>query len=398
METVPVREAADESMLGQRVQVQGWLYRRSETDEHIDLIIRDPTGFMVCRFTKSGISENLAVQAAGINERSSIVIEGVMNRDPDTTSGFRLEAVEMELVDEAEDIDVAGGQTDNFYRDINELWKYPDRYGALNRLGSKVFNRINGFFRKQEWYFTDPPIHVNEAYEGGLFVDDDRVSDPMPFLEALSYVLGRTYTVHEGRDDRMFSAAATWTDLPAMAELGQDLVSRVMIGVAKESHPEMDTLKRDYTAIREDVASFETLDHDGVLEMTGQDELGEQAFHAIGEDHEHPVIVLGREREPQDIALTGEDDAVETISIVAPDGHGRVFESFAFETEPGAIIDRLRDTGQDPDRHEWLMDLRRDGVVPHTGVRVFQRPFIRWLADLHHEEDGRNFYHTFSKL
>ncbi|MDY6771242.1 MAG: OB-fold nucleic acid binding domain-containing protein [Candidatus Nanohaloarchaea archaeon] len=393
-----VREVADESMLGQRVRLRGWLYRRSETEDYIDLVLRDETGFIVCRFSKSGVKENTAVQAAGINERSSIQVEGVVNRDEDAVSGFRVEAVELELIDEAEDIDVAGGESTNFYRDINELWKYPDRYASITRIQSRVFEELNTYFRRQEWRFVDPPLHVNEHEEGSLFVHDDRVTDPLPFLEALAPILGKVYTVYEGDDDRVFEAVATWSGIEDIEALARDLLHRVTLNVAKGSSTELSTLKRSYSDIREQAVELDEMQFEEALDEVEDESWDGDACHALGQGREAPVLVRGRERRADDVHLAGGDDTVQYSCVAAPEGHGKLLEVFAFEQRPTSIIERLQDTGQDPDDYEWLMDLRRDGVVPHTGIRVFKHPFVRWIADVHHEKDAKNFYNTFSKL
>jgi asparaginyl-tRNA synthetase len=53
--------------------------------------------------------------------------------------------------------------------------------------------------------------------------------------------------------------------------------------------------------------------------------------------------------------------------LLAPEGYGQIIGSSERMSDPGLLIQRIRNHGLPMEPYQWYVDLRKYGSVPHSG-------------------------------
>ena len=94
MKPVLIKDIADHE--GEVVTLAGWLYNKRSSGKLHFLQVRDGTGIIQCVVSQSDVSEKVFQDSDTIQQESSLVITGSVQKDPRSPLGYEIHASEMQ--------------------------------------------------------------------------------------------------------------------------------------------------------------------------------------------------------------------------------------------------------------------------------------------------------------
>src|ERR1039457_844682 len=86
---VKISDAAQH--VGERVQIQGWLYNLRKSGKIVFPIVRDGSGMIQCVAVKSSLPEELFETLKGLTQESSLTVTGTLRAEPRAAGGYELD-------------------------------------------------------------------------------------------------------------------------------------------------------------------------------------------------------------------------------------------------------------------------------------------------------------------
>ncbi|MFG3282167.1 asparagine synthetase A [Streptomyces sp. NPDC048111] len=75
-----------------------------------------------------------------------------------------------------------------------------------------------------------------------------------------------------------------------------------------------------------------------------------------------------------------EPGVLRNFDLIAPEGYGELCSGSERTNDYAAIVTRIRETGENPDKYRWYLDLVREGVPASTGFGVGVERLTRYVA------------------
>jgi asparaginyl-tRNA synthetase len=80
--------------------------------------------------------------------------------------------------------------------------------------------------------------------------------------------------------------------------------------------------------------------------------------------------------------------------MLAPDGYGEIIGGSQRELDEQALVNGLKNQGENAADYEWYLDTRRFGSVPHAGFGMGVERIIAWFCGLDNIKDAIAFPRT----
>src|SRR5437763_2834627 len=84
--------------VGERVQIQGWLYNLRKSGKIVFPIVRDGTGLMQCVAAKSNLPEQLFEKLKNLTQESSLIVTGTVRAEARAIGGYELDVSDAQVV------------------------------------------------------------------------------------------------------------------------------------------------------------------------------------------------------------------------------------------------------------------------------------------------------------
>lgn len=177
----------------------------------------------------------------------------------------------------------------------------------------------------------------------------------------------------------------------AMA-LAEGLVSFVVDEVARTMPAELELLGRDRDALRETVAgAFGRVGHqDATAELVGlghpQDPAAEidwQGEEILSARSSHPFFVTDYPKGSRgfyDRELPDRPGVLNNFDLIAPEGYGELASGSERESDYATLVTRMRETGENPAKYGWYLDLARRGIPGSAGFGIGLERFTRFVT------------------
>ncbi|MFF1868920.1 asparagine synthetase A [Streptomyces sp. CB03911] len=78
----------------------------------------------------------------------------------------------------------------------------------------------------------------------------------------------------------------------------------------------------------------------------------------------------------------GEPGLLRNFDLIAPDGYGELCSGSERTNEYADIITRMRETGENPQKYRWYLDLVREGIPASAGFGIGVERLTRYVAGL----------------
>ncbi|WP_437097398.1 asparagine synthetase A [Streptomyces sp. enrichment culture] len=179
-----------------------------------------------------------------------------------------------------------------------------------------------------------------------------------------------------------------------MIRLAEGLVRHVVFEVCADSHEELVLLGRAPSSLEETVSrAFGRLTHTAAHERLhdlGHDQDGGAEIDWAGEvllsrDFTTPFFVVDYpkgsrgfyDRERADVP-----GVLENFDLLLPDGYGELCSGSRREARYATIVTRIRETGENPAKYDWYLNLLRDGLPESSGFGIGLERFTRFVCGL----------------
>jgi asparaginyl-tRNA synthetase len=71
------------------------------------------------------------------------------------------------------------------------------------------------------------------------------------------------------------------------------------------------------------------------------------------------------------------------FDLIAPEGYGELCSGSERESNYGTIISRIRETGENPAKYDWYLQMLREGIPGSAGFGIGVERLTRYIAGLH---------------
>jgi asparaginyl-tRNA synthetase len=150
------------------VRLKGWLYNKRSSGKIIFIILRDGTGIIQCVASVNGIGQDEFEKLDKLNQESSLIVEGVVKKDPRAPGGYELEVKNYYIVSEAfDDYPITLKEHGiEFLLDNRHLWIRTPRQRAILTIRAQIVKACRDFLDKEGFVNVDAPILTPSACEG----------------------------------------------------------------------------------------------------------------------------------------------------------------------------------------------------------------------------------------
>ncbi|GAA3228617.1 hypothetical protein GCM10010532_062690 [Dactylosporangium siamense] len=177
-------------------------------------------------------------------------------------------------------------------------------------------------------------------------------------------------------------------------DLLQGLLRHIVRHVLRESKADLAALGRDpdvfEALLREE---FERISHpDAVAHLrrlqhlqSTDSEIDWEGERLISEQTDRPFFIVGYPKGSRgftDGESSTEPGVLRNFDLIAPDGFGELCSGGERTYEYRRLIERMRETGENPAKYTWYLDLAREGLRPSAGFGLGLERVTRYLAGL----------------
>lgn len=100
----------NDSRVGERVCVRGWIYRRSVVGGKAFVRVRDSTGVIQVVVDSSKLGEELVRELKNIGLEASVSACGILEKEPRAPGGYEIEADSFRIIGSSRDFPIKGGE------------------------------------------------------------------------------------------------------------------------------------------------------------------------------------------------------------------------------------------------------------------------------------------------
>ena len=415
---VKISDAAQH--VGERVQIQGWLYNLRKSGKIVFPIVRDGSGTMQCVAVKSSLPEELFETLKGLTQESSLTVTGTLRAEPRAAGGYELDVSDahvLQRVSEEHPYPITPKEHGvEFLMDHRHLWLRSRRQHAAIRVRHQVIKSIRDYFDSHGFTLVDTPIFTPAACEGTTtlfevdYFEDEKVyltqsgqlyneANIMAFGKV--YCFGPTFRAEKSKTRRhltefwMVEPEMAFADLDEIKRVAEEMIVYVVSRILEERKEDLKVLERDTSKLENVLPPFPRMSYDEavtILQSKGSaitwgGDFGNTDETLLTQDFDRPVIVDRYPSEIKAFYFAPDEQRPEValgVDIIAPEGFGEIVGGGQRIHDLALLEKRLADHGLPREAFEWYLDLRRFGTVPHGGFGMGVERFVAWMCGLEH--------------
>ncbi len=176
--------------------------------------------------------------------------------------------------------------------------------------------------------------------------------------------------------------------------LAQDLVVQVISRVIADRAADLELLGRDDSAFYELLHNpFESITHAeavAALHDVGHDQNPDAEIDWVGEatlsqKASRPFFITDYPKGSRafyDQESRTEPGRLHNFDLIAPEGYGELSSGSVREFEYARVVERLRETGENPAKYAWYLRMVREGIPSSAGFGIGVQRFTRYIAGL----------------
>lgn len=415
---------------GEQVELRGWVANRRSSGKIRFLHIRDGSGTIQCVVTISGVTPEVFDLADRIAYESSVIVRGLVRKDPRSPVGYELSVEDLQTVAEAAPYPIAKKDHGvGFLMDYRHLWLRSSRQTALMRIRATLTRAARSFLDNLGFVAVEAPILTPTACEGTTSLFEVGYFDRSAYLtqsgqlygEAAAmalgnvYVHGPTFRAEKSKTRRhltefwMIEPEMAFWDLDRTIDLAESLVCRIVAEVLDTCGRHLKTLERDTTLLERVTPPFPRITYSQAVDVIKEsgmefqwgDDMGADEEAVLSQVYDKPVFVTHypaaikafyMKRDPEDSRLAL------AVDLLAPEGYGEIIGGGQREDSLETLEQTIQDHGLDPEPLQWYLDLRRYGSAPHAGFGIGIERTLAWITGIHHVREAIAFPRTMDRL
>jgi len=417
---------------GQVVVLKGWLANKRSSGKLHFLQVRDGSGVIQCVAFKGNLDADLFQRADHLPQESSLVVTGLVKKDPRSPVGYEIDVQKLEIVHEAApEFPIAKKEHGvAFLMENRHLWLRSQRQRVILGVRHSIVKAIRDYFDERGFVLTDSPILTPAACEGTstlfevpyfdlgkayLTQSGQLYGEASAMAVGKAYVFGPTFRAEKSKTRRhltefwMVEPEVAFMDLAGDMDLAEDFVSTVVQTVLKKHRDELTKiLERDVAPLERVAKPFPRITYDEAIEriraarpetpIKWGDDIGGDEETILANQFDRPVLVHRFPSEMKAFYFKREGKYALGFDALAPEGYGEIIGGGQREDDHDVLVARIRENNLPPEAFQWYLDLRKYGSVPHAGFGLGVERTVAWICGLHHVRETIPFARMMERL
>ena len=419
------------TLVGQEVEIKGWLYNKRSSGPIAFLELRDGTGWVQAVAAKADVGEAVWELIETVSQESSVVVTGKVAKHPKKENVFELQVINFAILQLAQDYPIAHKEHGpDFLMDNRHLWLRSKKQWAILRVRDAIITAINEYLHKEHFIKVDSPIFTPNACEGTTTLF------PVPYfdlgtaylsqsgqlyIEAAIASVGRCYDfgpvfrAEKSKTKRhltefwMMDAEGAFVEHEDNLNIQEGLVRYIIRYCLTNCQEELKILERNTEPLEKADKPFTRLSYDEAIKKLNElgsdikygEDLGNDDEGLLTKDSEVPVFITKwpksikpfyMKRDPENADLVLNDD------LIATEGAGELIGGSQREEDYELLLSRIKAEGLNEEDYNWYLDLRKYGSVPHSGFGIGLERTVRWITGVEHIRETIPFPRTIGRL
>lgn len=403
-------------LVGQKVDLRGWVYNTRSSGKVKFLELRDGTGIVPCVYFKSECDESAFGLFDELTQETSVKVTGTVRKHPKHEGVYEIGAQSLEIIGRSVEYPISPKEhgTD-FLMENRHLWVRSRRQHAILRVRHEIINAIRDFFDGRGFTLTDAPIFTPSACEGTSNLFETKYFDEKMYLsqsgqlymEATAAALGKvycfgpTFRAEKSKTRRhliefwMVEPEVAFNDMYDNMELAEQFVEYIVQRTLKNRPDELRVLERDISKLEPIKGPFPRLHYREAAEMVKKenpnfvigDDFGGTDETIVSSKYDKPVFV---HHYPAAVkAFYMKEDPKEPgyamgCDLLATEGYGEIIGGGQREDNLEILQRKIREHDLRDEDFRWYNDLRRYGSFPHSGFGLGVERTVAWICGLPH--------------
>jgi asparaginyl-tRNA synthetase len=402
---------------GQTVTLRGWLADKTDKGKLQFLRVRDGSGFIQAVVFQRDVPPEQFEQAKRATQESSLIVTGVVRKEPRAPGGYELSVNNLEVVQVAAEYPISPKEHGvEFLMANRHLWLRSSRQHAILRIRATVIKAIRDWLDDHGFMLVDTPILTPAAVEGTttLFATDyygipafltqsgQLYNEANIFAFGKVYCFGPTFRAEKSKTRRHLSefwmvepewAYGTLDDYMRVAE---EMVSHIVQTVLRERAAELQLIERDTSKLANIAPPFPRISYDDAVKIVQEkndpnfkwgDDFGAPDETTISEQFDRPVFVHHYPTEMKAFYMALDPARPEvclSADLLAPEGYGEIIGGGQRSDQLEYLEAQIKKHNLPRETYAWYLDLRKYGSVPHAGFGLGIERTVAWICKLEH--------------
>ena len=455
MQRTRIADILRRASAGGEVLVQGWVKTRRSSKNVSFIQVNDGSTLKDLQVVVDGSLPGHEL-VESLSTGCSVSVTGSLVESPGKGQQYELQAGRLEVLGYADPEEYPLQKKRHsleYLREIAHLRPRTNTFGAVARVRNAMAYAIHNFFQDSGFLYVQTPIITASNAEGtgdmfrvttldleklprtGGSVDNEEdffgkpafltVSGQMEaeiFAVALAdvYTFGPTFRAENSNTSRhlaefwMVEPEVAFCDLDRLAGLAEDFLKHIFSHVLDNCGEDMAFFNQwiDKSAIStlDGIinSSFERLTYTeaiDILRHSGEEfEYPVEWGNDLQSEHERfltekkfgkPVIVTDYPKEIKAFYMRMNEDGrtVRALDVLVP-RIGEIIGGSQREERREVLLERIRDSGLNPEDYWWYLDLRKYGTVPHAGFGLGFERAVQFVTGMQNIRDVISFPRT----
>ncbi len=442
MKSDHIKTLVQDSAVGSRVTITGWLRTRRDSSGFSFLEVNDGSCLANIQVIADKNLANYESEIKKLTTGCSVVIRGELKESP--AKGQRVEIL-------AESIEVVGWADPELYplqkkrhsfeflREIAHLRPRTNALGGVARVRSRLSYAIHEFFQRKGFHQIHTPVITTSDCEGAgeMFrvvteqelKEGSRHSDGINsffgrragltvsgqlqaevFAQALGsvYTFGPTFRAENSHTSRhlaefwMLEPEMAFCNLDCNMDLAEEMLKYLLNDILEHCQEDMalfdkfiekgliDKLRHvtdnDFVRVSYSDAVEELLKSGRRFEFPvswGVDLQSEHERYLTEEAYRLPLIVTDYPASIKPFYMRVNDDSTTVAAMdILVAGIGEIVGGSQREERYDVLLGRMQEVGIDEEEYQWYLDLRRYGTTPHSGFGLGFERLVQFVTGM----------------
>ena len=402
--------------VGERVEIDGWLYNKRASGKLQFPILRDGSGYLQCVVSKKEVDEASWNAVDGASQESTVHVVGSVRAEQRAPGGVELGVETFEVRGPADGYPITPKEHGTaFLMDQRHLWLRSSKQVAVLRIRSEIEQACRDYFYQNGFTLVDSPILTANAAEGmsTLFETDyfgqkaylsqsgQLYLEPAAAALGKVYCLGPTFRAEKSKTRRhlmefwMIEPEVAFLEFEGLQELAEDFVQYIVGRAVERCQEELKTLERDLSKLANVRKPFPRISYREAIELLASkgmpvafgDDIGGDEETVIANSFDRPVIIT---RYPTAIKAfymqpdPTDPDVVLGMDMIAPEGYGEIIGGSQRIHDHDLLLERIKQHNLPLEAFQWYLDIRKYGTFPHSGFGMGIERAVAWVSGVHH--------------
>lgn len=415
-----------------KVELRCWVRNKRSSGKVAFLQLRDGSGFVQGVVEREVIGEEKYKVIKGLKIESSIIVRGKVNREDRAPGGVELYLDEFEPVHiNQEDYPIANKDHNvDFLMGYRHLWLRSKRQYHIMTIRNQIIKAMREFYFNNGFKQIDNPIFTGSIGEsaGNLFqldyYDYGKVylaQTGQLYLEAAAQAYGKVFdfgpTFRMEKSKTRRHLIEFWMNDTEVAfyhhednlKLQEQFVSYIVQSVLENCREDLIALERNLAPLEAVKAPFPRITYTESIQLLKEngheiewgDDLGAPDELFIANRYDRPVFVEKYPKKIKAFYMQPDPENPEVAlcaDLLAPEGYGEIIGGSERIWQKDLLIQRITESGLNPDEYKWYLELREYGSVPHSGYGIGLERAVCWICGLQHIREAIPFARTLYRV